>query len=471
MSSSFRSLAWRITLPIIIVILATLCLEVGVSVEYDSRISHEGLFMHVLHAISLFKVSGIELGEPIGGPIWARVILFLMYFAAPAVSASAIFEAVFRVARLRLRWVLYRGNHAVIIGSGRGSTDLPDLLRHVFPKGGAWPLNRKGGIPVVIADRSEEALLRHSGPTFKIKADVTDVHIVKLLALDKARAIFILTDDDQSNIDLYFRLRSALVKRPVGEQPVVFVRVRNMDLIRALRTHNQQLNVRFFNPHVEVVRSLFTMGDTIDANMWLRTLRSENPDIDDNWNALTNLNEYQPKRIVLLGFGRFGQNILLEMIARNDGRMIRNLTSLTIVSPDVENEWAHFVRLMLANIGSRIDLPKPNLISAMHSHVSRIHDVASASMDDDTLWVVGTHNANVNMQAASVIQHFYAMSRQGVCTVSKLVIRTETFSMAHQSLLESASVPSLSYVIMPTYHVLGAYYYRRIDDMLKHLHN
>jgi hypothetical protein len=121
---------------------------------------------------------------------------------------------------------------------------------------------------------------------------------------------------------------------------------------------------------------------------------------------------------------------------------------------------------MLANIGSRSDLPKPNLISGMHSNVSRIHDVASASMNEDTLWVVGTHDTNVNMQAASVILHIYAMRHEDDCATSKLVVRTETYSMAHKRLLESASVPSMSYIIMPTYHVLGAYYYRRINEML-----
>ena len=466
MSSSFRALAWRIAIPIIIVLVATGCFELGVSVAYDSRVRTEGLLMHLLHAISLFKVSGIDLGEPVDGPMWARYLLFLMYFAAPAVSASAIFEAVFRVARVRLRWVLYRGGHAVVIGSGRGSIDLPALIRHVYePRAeGVW---RRKQMHVVVADRSEEALLRHSGDTLKVKTDASDSGVVSLLALDRAKAVFILTDDDQANIDLYFRIRHELEQKKSASSPLVFVRVSSMDLTRALRPYNTLGRVRFFNPHIEVVRSLFTIQHAVETNEWLQEKRDDSPALDANWNRLLALSSFQPTRVVMLGFGRFGQNILLEMLTRNDGVMSSDLKSIAIISPDVENEWAHFERLMLASVGEDVCTIDPELITATHSNIAHLHTVASASTSCKTLWIVGTNSSATNLQAAAMVQRLYAMQSNECSCESMLIVRSETFSMAHDSLLSSNVVSHLTHVIVPTYHVLSMYYYRRIEEMLR----
>lgn len=461
--TSMRAVMIRLSIPVVIVIAATICMEIGVAAQRQPEISTEGFLMHVLHAVSLFKVGGIAMGEPVGGPAWARVLLYVMYFAAPAVSAGAIFEALFRLARLRLRFVLYKGDHAVILGSGRGSVDLPELIRSVHTRRSFWFwLSRAPN--VIIADTSEESLLRHSTDVHKVKADATDSQIVNLLALDRARIIFLLTDNDQANIDLFFRLQHALADAGRTAMPQMFIRVRDMDLVRALRSYNTAGSVRFFNPHVEVVRSLFTLPQSVEENVWVSELRSRNMAVDHNWRLILSIRRMQPERIVFIGFGRFGQNLLLEMLTREDGSMVDYLQSVCVISPEAGTEWAHFERLMLASVGPSRQLPEPTLIAARHCDVALLQQEARGSDGIRTMWVVCTNDTSVNMQAASVVQRLYGMHPSAVCPGSTLLVRTDTFSMAYERLLSTGAVDGLTHVILPVYHVLGAYYYRRMTE-------
>ena len=456
-----RAVMWRLAIPVIILIISTICFEAGVTVQYRPNIDQEGFVMHMLYAMSLFKVNGINLGMPTEGPLWAKDILILMYFAAPVVSISAIMEAVFRVARLKLRWVLLRGGHAVVIGAGRATADLPAIIASEVQRRRWYGIGHTG-VPIVIVDKSEDALLRNSTSILKMQLDATDPSVVDVLNMKAARVVLLLTDDDQANIDLYFRLREKLADVPEDEHPQVFIRVRDMDLIRVLRVYNTTHKTRFFNVHIEGVRSLFALESGVTDSKWLSGQRDANQALSANWEALAGIKNLRPQRIVMVGFGRFGQHLLIEMMLRNDGRMVENLSSLAIISPDVFKGWAHFERLLLCNVSTGKTLPKPDLTSGTHNDVGLLHVLAQESKDLETLFIIGTDDTPANIQAASVIQRFgaaHAGEGKGHATI---IVRTNMFSMAHERLLHSGKSENVDYVILPTYHVLGAYFSRRM---------
>ncbi|MFN5379160.1 MAG: NAD-binding protein [Ignavibacteria bacterium] len=458
-----KAVMWRLAIPVIILILATIGFEAGVSVRYRPHIAEEGFLMHVLYAMSLFKVNGINLGMPTTGPLWAKDLLILMYFAAPAVSISAILEAVFRVARLKLRWILLRGGHAVVIGAGRATADLPAIIASEV-KRRRWHGIGRTGVPIVIVDRSEDALLRNSTSLLKMQLDATDPSVVDTLNMKNARVVLLLTDDDQANIDLYFRLREKLTDVPENGHPQVFIRVRDMDLIRVLRTYNTTPKTRFFNVHIEAVRSLFVLEQGVTHSEWLSDQRDANQALSANWDALAVIKNLRPQRIVMVGFGRFGQHLLIEMMLRNDGCMVENLTSLAIISPDVFKGWAHFERLLLCNVSPGKTLPNPELTSGTHNDVGLLHSIAQESKDLETIFIIGTDDTPANIQAASVIQRFCAAHAGEGRGHATIIVRTNMFSMAHERLLHSGKSDNVDHVILPTYHVLGAYFSRRMRE-------
>lgn len=461
--SNVSALLWRITVPLVILLLATICFQSGVGVAYQPHVVSEGLLMHILHAVSLFKVAGLELGEPVSGPTWAMVTLYVMYFAAPAVSVGAILEAVFRVARLKLRWVLSRGNHVVIIGAGRATVHLPEIINEALASARrfSW-FSRRAAI--VLADKSEESLLRHSTDVLKLQLDASDSNVPSLLSLHRARVVFIITDDDQANIDLYFRVRESLADVPEEDHPLIFIRVRDMDLIRVLRSYNTTLKTRFFNVHIEAVRALFTIQPVVERSRWLSALRSNNDALSRNWDALVAVKTLRPKRIVMLGFGRFGQHLLLEMLQRDNGAMVEHLESLVVICPDVFRSWAHFERLLLCNVDVQRPLPNPEMTNGTHADIGLLHATVMESQGVETLWIIGTDDTAANIQAASVLQRFCGAGAAVHGGHTTLIVRTHVFSMAYDRLLMSAKTDAVDHVILPTYHILGAYFQRRMDD-------
>lgn len=52
-----------------------------------------GIAGSACYALGLFVLGGLDLGTPVGGPVWGRVLQWTAYFAAPVITASALIEA------------------------------------------------------------------------------------------------------------------------------------------------------------------------------------------------------------------------------------------------------------------------------------------------------------------------------------------------------------------------------------------
>ena len=68
-----------------------------VDVSERPGLPDESWLIKAYYALALFVVGGIDLGTPSGGPVLARGVLCFVYFAAPLLFASAIFEALVRL--------------------------------------------------------------------------------------------------------------------------------------------------------------------------------------------------------------------------------------------------------------------------------------------------------------------------------------------------------------------------------------
>ena len=165
----------------------------GVDVSDRPGLPEAGFGTRLYYAIALFVLGGIDLGTPVGGPAWGRALLWFAYFAAPAVTASAVIEGVLRAINPE-RWRL-RGlrDHIVLGGCSRLSLLFLQRLRAAG--------NR---CPVVIVDESTDhkyAAIARGHRARWLTGNVTRDDTIDALALESARRVLLLTGDDFANLD------------------------------------------------------------------------------------------------------------------------------------------------------------------------------------------------------------------------------------------------------------------------------
>ena len=112
--SSIKRLSWRSALALFFYLSSLLAFLVGVSVTERPSIVDDHFLVKAYYSLSLFVVGGIDLGTPVGGPQFGRVLLWVAYFGAPILAASTLIETFFR-AIARENWQLrHIKNHIVL---------------------------------------------------------------------------------------------------------------------------------------------------------------------------------------------------------------------------------------------------------------------------------------------------------------------------------------------------------------------
>ncbi|MEQ9398782.1 MAG: NAD-binding protein [Longimicrobiales bacterium] len=165
----------------------------GVGVTERSLVD-AGVWERAYYTLGLFVLGGMDLGTPVGGPDFGRGLLWVAFFAAPVITASAIVEAVVRlVAPLTLRVRPLR-NHVVLGGAGRLTLLYLARLRERDPRCTAVVVERDPSHPALNAVRE-----LYGGVV--IVGDITRDETLARVRLDRARRVLFLTGDDFANLD------------------------------------------------------------------------------------------------------------------------------------------------------------------------------------------------------------------------------------------------------------------------------
>ena len=230
------------------------------------------------YAIALFVLGGIDLGTPVGGPGWGRALLWFAYFAAPAVTASAVIEGVLRAINPE-RWRL-RGlrDHIVIGGCSRLSLLFLQRLRAAGSRR-----------PVVIVDEATNhkyASIARGHRARWLIGNVTRDDTIDALALPDARRVLLLTGDDFANLDAASKMLA--VAPHLDERMAVHV----ADL-RFKRLMGDAVAAHVFNIYQIAAVKL------VETSILPYFERTDFRDI-----------------VVVAGFGRLGQTILDELQRR-----------------------------------------------------------------------------------------------------------------------------------------------------------
>jgi hypothetical protein len=240
----------------------------GVTTTEIDDLREQSVLAWIYYCAALFVLGGLDLGVPAGGPLLAQGALWITFFLAPAITATAVIEAAIRLLRPGSSSLQSLRGHAIHVGGGRlGQTYLEAILA-------VEPLQTV--LHVVEADRSLHSS-EHPLPAnvHLVSAATADPATLDLMRLGHAEEMVVIADDDLSNLETAWAAKELAHELPVA------VHVRDLALLRPVtrmiqdstgsdhplvfNTHRiaaLQLYERLLHPHFENTgyRDVFIMG-------------------------------------------------------------------------------------------------------------------------------------------------------------------------------------------------------------------
>ena len=272
-------ISWRWWLAVVFSLFAFAGLVAGVSLTERPDVVDASFLTKAYYSLGLFVVGGIDLGTPIGGPLWGRVVLWIAYFGAPLLTASAVIDAVLS-AMARRRWQLSRiRNHIVIVGSGNLTTSYLRVLRA-----------RDITTSVVVVDTQIDAVreleLIESFGVKVLIGDITHEFLLKELRLRRARRMLLFGNNDF----LSFEAASKVLRLYPNLENNIIIHCASLRFMRAMEDTRVSGHSIRFNSYNLAAKAL--VRDSL-LDHFVKTKEKDT--------------------VVLAGFGLFGQTILEEL--------------------------------------------------------------------------------------------------------------------------------------------------------------
>ncbi len=277
--SSIKRLSWRSALALFFYLSSLFAFLIGVSVTERPSIVDDHFLVKAYYSLSLFVVGGIDLGTPVGGPEFGRVLLWIAYFGAPILAASTLIETFFR-AIARENWQIRSiKNHIVITGAGELTLSYLRVFRYYHKR-----------VPVVVVcpdmDETTQEELKETFGAIVMVGDITHEFVLRRLRLQHARKVLLFEENNLRS----FEAASKIIQAAPELGRKIIIHCSNLRFMRAMETTRvSQLCQTFNNYHLAAAA---LVKDKL----------------------VHRFDETSPKDVVVLaGFGRFGQTILEEL--------------------------------------------------------------------------------------------------------------------------------------------------------------
>ena len=264
-------------------------LAAGVGVTERPGVSEADLLTKAYYAFGLFVLGGLDLGTPTGGPLYARILLWVAYFAAPIWTASAVLETLLHALRPPVWTVRSVKNKIVIIGGGELTLG---FLSRIKASGNARRV-------IVIVDESQHPHLGELRSYRGVRVFVVtgdQIHRMRRYPLHKASKFLLLSENDEINLEV----ASILLDHAPELGPKIVYHVSNLRFLRVLADSRVVTQCTTFNQYELAATQLA-------REQLMRRF---------------NDTEYSDT-VVLAGFGRFGQSILEQLERHASGEFSR----------------------------------------------------------------------------------------------------------------------------------------------------
>jgi Trk K+ transport system NAD-binding subunit len=338
----------------------------GVVVTERPELATSGVLTKAYYSLSLFVVGGVDLGTPIGGPSWGRLLVWISYFGAPILAAWGLIGTLVR-ALAPQSWQLKRlKNHIIVVGDGELAISYLKVLRARNPK-----------VTVVVISGSTEQLLRdefkQSFGAIVVSGDITHSFFLCELKVEQAKKILLLDDNSLRS----YEAASVLINLIPGIADKVVIHCASLRFMRSMETTRVANSCETFNAYHLAAAGL---------------VRSH---------MLHHFKETRSKDVVIMaGFGRFGQTILEEL----QRCAVDELDTVLIIDRDAHR------RVMVADEQTQFsesyrreqfegDISNPEVWKRIRNTV----DVEG----DNTVFVMGTGHEEQNLRTALWLRRQY----------------------------------------------------------------
>lgn len=284
-------ISWRWWLAVLLFGFALAGLLSGVSLSERPDIVTAPILTKAYYSLGLFVVGGLDLGTPEGGPLWGRTLLWLAYFGAPLLTASAVIDAVL-TAMAKRRWHLKRiKGHIVIVGADDLTISYLRVLR-----------SRDTSTPVVVVAKEIDAvreleLVESFGVTVVV-GDITHEFLLRELRLHRAKRLLLLGGSDF----LAFEAASKVLRLFPNMQGKTVIHCASLRFLRSMSNTRIAGQSIWFNSYNLAAKAL--VRDSL-VDHFVKTADKDT--------------------VVLAGFGLFGQTILEELQKNAAGQIARVL--------------------------------------------------------------------------------------------------------------------------------------------------
>ncbi len=248
----------------------------GTSLSERPDVVESSWLTKAYYALGLFVVGGLDIGTPQDGTWWSRSMLWIAYFGAPFLTASAVIDALIQ-AMSRDGWHLRRmQDHIVIFGSGPLTLSYLRLLR----KNGSAQ-------SVIVIDKHfdpvrEQELINQFGVT-TVVGDLTHDYLLQQLRMHKARRVLLFGNDDFQAFEAAARIL-AIAPALAGN---LILHCHNLRFMRSLQDTELAQSCQTFNTY-NLAGSGFVEDYLVE-----HFHQTKSRDV-----------------VVMAGFGRFGQSVL-----------------------------------------------------------------------------------------------------------------------------------------------------------------
>jgi voltage-gated potassium channel Kch len=274
-----RWLRWRVLILAVVFGLALVALGTGVTFSERADLGPVPWGARIYYTLGLFFFGGLDLGVPLGGPAWGRVLLWISYFCAPAITTTAVVEGILLALQpqeRRLRWLK---NHVVVGGCGRLAMLYLQRLHETGKKRSV----------LIVDSRADHPLARSAVEVYRalfLTGDLSSRAVMESLNLRAAQSAVLLTGDDHVNLDAAARILQ-MAPQLSGH---VLAHVSDLRLLRTIERNQLLPGVVKFNSYQTAARCL------VQDRLLPHFVETEPHDV-----------------VVLAGFGRFGQTVLDEL--------------------------------------------------------------------------------------------------------------------------------------------------------------
>lgn len=282
-------LSWKSWLAVILFGFGFVGLLAGVGLSERPDVAETGVFTKAYYAVGLFVLAGLDLGMPTGGPLYARILLWIAYFAAPVWTASAVFETILSALRPPVWRIKSVKNKIVIIGGGELTLGFLNRIT----------ANGDGRRVIVIVDELLHPHLDQLRSYRRVKVYVVSgnqMHRMRRYSLHKASKFLLLSERDEIN----FEVASILLDVDPQLGSKIIYHVSNLRFLRVLADSRVVKLCTTFNQ--------YELAATQLAREQLTQRFRATPYRDT---------------VVLAGFGRFGQSLLEQLERHAEGAFNR----------------------------------------------------------------------------------------------------------------------------------------------------